>query len=210
MIRQTGDDHDTPYHLCPCPAVRQMIKDQCDPVYDETLEYSGTLGEIRIRRLEVLVVSKKTVRPQSRPRHGEFDSVTPQSFARLDKIGPFTILFLSWSLGPKAATPPRSRLNVIHPRRGILSGSRLGAIHRAWSVVGRDIWLSILSARLRRLVERLLVRFGMQIGLICEGGALKRVSGTVPHVVRNCWLAPASKVPRAVAKCDSVGCGLDK
>ena len=37
-----------------------MIKDQCDPVYDETLEYSGRLNEIRIRRLEVQVVSKKT------------------------------------------------------------------------------------------------------------------------------------------------------
>ncbi|XP_043212345.1 extended synaptotagmin-2-like [Amphibalanus amphitrite] len=38
----------------------RMIKDQCDPVYDETLEYSGLLNELRIRRLEVQVVSKKT------------------------------------------------------------------------------------------------------------------------------------------------------
>ena len=37
-----------------------MIKDQCDPVYDETLEYSGRLNELRIRRLELQVVSKKT------------------------------------------------------------------------------------------------------------------------------------------------------
>ena len=38
----------------------QVIGDQCDPVFDETLEYSGRLNELRIRRLELQVVSKKT------------------------------------------------------------------------------------------------------------------------------------------------------
>jgi len=38
----------------------KTFKDNCDPVYDETLEYKGRLNEIRIRSLEVQVVSKKT------------------------------------------------------------------------------------------------------------------------------------------------------
>ena len=38
----------------------QKFKDNCNPVYDETLEYDGSLNETRIRTLEVLVVSKKS------------------------------------------------------------------------------------------------------------------------------------------------------
>ena len=38
----------------------QKLKDNCDPVYEETFEYRGPLSESRLRTLEVLVVSKKT------------------------------------------------------------------------------------------------------------------------------------------------------
>ena len=38
----------------------QKLKDNCDPVYEETFEYRGPLSEARLRTLEVLVVSKKT------------------------------------------------------------------------------------------------------------------------------------------------------
>ncbi|XP_037089538.1 extended synaptotagmin-2-B-like [Pollicipes pollicipes] len=63
-----GDDIPDPYvktYLLPDRSEdnkrkTRMLKDQCDPVYDETLEYSGRLNEMRIRRLEVMVVSKKT------------------------------------------------------------------------------------------------------------------------------------------------------
>jgi len=63
-----GDDIPDPYvktYLLPDRSEdgkrkTRAMKDQCDPVFDETLEYKGRLNELRIRRLEVMVVSKKT------------------------------------------------------------------------------------------------------------------------------------------------------
>ncbi|XP_043243544.1 extended synaptotagmin-2-like isoform X5 [Amphibalanus amphitrite] len=63
-----GDDIPDPYvktYLLPDKSESnkrktQTFKDNCNPVYDETLEYDGSLNETRIRTLEVLVVSKKS------------------------------------------------------------------------------------------------------------------------------------------------------
>ena len=43
-----------------CALFSQKLKDNCDPVYEETFEYREPLSESRLRTLEVLVVSKKT------------------------------------------------------------------------------------------------------------------------------------------------------
>ncbi|XP_037079252.1 extended synaptotagmin-1-like [Pollicipes pollicipes] len=63
-----GDDIPDPYvktYLLPDRSEdnkrkTQSFKDNRDPVYDEALEYRGQLNEIRVRTLEVQVVSKKT------------------------------------------------------------------------------------------------------------------------------------------------------
>ncbi|XP_043243201.1 extended synaptotagmin-2-like isoform X2 [Amphibalanus amphitrite] len=63
-----GDDIPDPYvktYLLPDRSEKnkrktEKLTDNCDPVYEETFEYKGPLGEAQLRTLEVLVVSKKT------------------------------------------------------------------------------------------------------------------------------------------------------
>ncbi|KAF0312661.1 Double C2-like domain-containing protein beta [Amphibalanus amphitrite] len=65
-----GDDIPDPYvktYLLPDRSEKnkrktQKFKDNCNPVYEETLEYEGKLHEL-LRTLEVQVVSKKTFAP---------------------------------------------------------------------------------------------------------------------------------------------------
>ena len=38
----------------------QVMKDNCNPIFDETFEYVISLGDINSRQLEVTVVTKKT------------------------------------------------------------------------------------------------------------------------------------------------------